>query len=86
MVAHHSVPDGEARALWLARFAAFATMKGFDAHAARAAAAGIGDRLPMLTPAEDEALLAEAGFDGIETVYAGLTLRGWRALASPADP
>jgi len=35
----------------------------------------------ILSPAQDEALLREAGFSGVESFYQGLGFRGWRALA-----
>ena len=44
---------------------------------AQTAAAAIGERLPILPPERDEAMLREAGFGGAEMFYAGLTFRGW---------
>ena len=41
----------------------------------------LATRLPILTPEQDEALLREAGFTGVGTYYAALTLRGWLACA-----
>lgn len=78
---HHSVPAGAERAVWLERIVRFGA--GPDAHAddiARSVEA-LATRLPILTPEEDEALLAEAGFTGVGTFYAALTLRGWLARA-----
>ena len=39
----------------------------------------ISARLPILSPEEDEALLREAGFGGVELFYAGFTFKGWVA-------
>ena len=82
VMAHMSFPQaaGE-RALWLGRYAAFATSSGVDPEAARRAATAIGSSLPLLGPDDEEALLAQAGFSGTRVFYAGLAFRGWVALA-----
>lgn len=78
--AHHSIPGDEAeRALWLSRYAAFATSSGVPREQAEKAGTAIAERLPLLSPAQDEALLREAGFRDIGLFYAGFTLRGWVA-------
>lgn len=80
VVAHHSFPqDGEEKARWLARYAAFAVASGVPAANAEGAIAAIGERLPALSPERDEALLREAGFAGVALFYAGFTFRGWVA-------
>ncbi len=80
VVAHHSFPRGAGeKALWLERYAAFATASGVPAAQARRAAAAIGERLPVLSPEEDEALLREAGFRDVALFYAGFTFKGWVA-------
>jgi tRNA (cmo5U34)-methyltransferase len=82
VVAHHSFPQGEdERALWLSRYAAFAAASGVPAENANAAAVAIGERLPLLSPEDDEALIAEAGFADVSLFYAGFTFRGWVARA-----
>jgi tRNA (cmo5U34)-methyltransferase len=80
VVAHHSFPqqDGE-KARWLARYAAFATASGVPARDAESAIAAIGERLPLLSPEQDEALLRDAGFADVALFYAGFTFRGWVA-------
>jgi tRNA (cmo5U34)-methyltransferase len=80
VVAHHSFPqeDGE-KAKWLARYAAFATASGVPGMNAEKVIAAIGDRLPVLSPEQDEALLRDAGFAGVALFYAGFTFRGWVA-------
>ncbi|MEO5756290.1 MAG: hypothetical protein ABIQ51_05455 [Mesorhizobium sp.] len=35
------------------------------------------ERLPVLSPAQDEAILREAGFSDVELFYAGFTFKGW---------
>ena len=77
---HHSVPSQD-RAGWLARYAAFAASSGIDAQKAQTAAATIGEKLPFLSPEEDEDLLREAGFGQVALFYAAFTFRGWVARA-----
>ena len=69
------------RATWLARYAAFIASSGVDAAKAQAAAEAVGARLPILSPGQDEALLREAGFSGVQLFYAGLAFRGWVSSA-----
>ena len=78
IVAHHSFPQTkEEKAIWLERYAAFAIASGVPIEKARNAAKEIGNKLPVLSPEQDEALLQEAGFSGTRVFYAGLTFRGW---------
>ncbi|MBB4636863.1 class I SAM-dependent methyltransferase [Longimicrobium terrae] len=79
VVAHHSVPqrDEAEKAKWLARYAAFAIASGVPISDAKSAIADISKRLPLLSPEQDEAMLREAGFNGVELFYAGFTFRGW---------
>lgn len=80
VVAHHSVDDAaDARERWLSRYAAFAVASGIPAANMANAAAAISARLPLLTPAQDEALLREAGFVDIDLFYAAFSFRGWVA-------
>jgi tRNA (cmo5U34)-methyltransferase len=80
VVAHHSFPQAPAaKPVWLSRFAAFATASGVPAAQAQAAAEGIGQHLPALSPEQDAALLAQAGFVDVSLFYAALTFRGWVA-------
>jgi len=80
VVAHHSFPQGDAeKAKWLARYAAFAVASGVPAVNAERAIAAIGERLPVLSPEQDEALLRDAGFADVALFYAGFTFRGWVA-------
>jgi tRNA (cmo5U34)-methyltransferase len=82
VVAHFSFPQGEGeRARWLSRFAAFLVDSGVEPDKAEATRAGIGSRLPILSPEEDETILRKAGFTQIELFYVGFTFRGWVAYA-----
>ena len=80
VVAHHASLSGDAER-WMARAAAFGA--GADMNRERAAAAGrlMTQRLPLLTPGEDEELLREAGFLDVELFYAALSFRGWVCTA-----
>jgi tRNA (cmo5U34)-methyltransferase len=81
VVAHHSVP-GRGAERWMARSAAFADRASVDWGKAMASAAGMVGRLPLLSVAEEEVLLCEAGFSDVELFYAAFSFRGWVAMAS----
>lgn len=59
----------------------FARRNGAPEEMTVAAAQAIRDHLPVLSPAREEALLGEAGFDEIELFYVGMMFRGWIARA-----
>ena len=83
VVAHHSFPQAaEEKALWLARYAAFAAASGVQEEKAREAARRIDRELPILSPEEDEATLRAAGFAQVGLFYAGFSFRGWVATAA----
>lgn len=80
LVAHHSFPnEGPEKDQWLARNAAFAIASGVPAAQAENSIAAIRERLPVLSPEQDVAMLREAGFSNVELFYAGLTFKGWAA-------
>lgn len=88
VAAHFSFPQGSTsandtseRSLWLARYAAFAISSGVNPEQAKAGATTINERLHILTPDEDEALLTDTGFTNVRLFYAGLSFRGWLAYA-----
>ena len=82
VVAHHSFPpQPPGRDVWLARYAAYGVGSGFPADRMAKAIDAIRDRLPVLSPGDDEALMREAGFGDVSLFYAGLTFRGWVAYA-----
>ena len=80
VIAHHSVPSGGAER-WMARSAAFADRARIDWEKARASAARMAG-LPLLSVAQEEALLCDAGFSDVELFYAAFSFRGWVATAS----
>ncbi len=78
IVAHHSVPQQlEEKAPMAARYAAFAVASGVPAFNAENAIAAISERLPLMSPEQDEAILRDAGFADAALFYAGFTFRGW---------
>jgi tRNA (cmo5U34)-methyltransferase len=83
VVAHHSFPpQPPERDVWLGRYAAYAVGTGAAAAAQTAKMiSAMGERLPVLSPEDDEALLREAGFRDVSLFYAALTFRGWVAHA-----
>lgn len=81
VVAHHSLPDGETRNLWLQRFAAFAADNGVQLDQAQGGAKAIGERLAILPPEAEVDLLRSAGFTEPQLFYAAFTFRGWVSFA-----
>ena len=81
VLAHISFPQTEpARSTWIARHVAFGGVS--DPARAEASRQAIATRLSILDPAEEEAMLHEAGFTGASLIYAGLSFKGWIAYAS----
>lgn len=81
VVAHHSIPEDGDFARWFARSVAFSGGSSADIARASSSAATIAERLPVLSSDEDEAILREAGFSDVALFYAGLSFRGWVAIA-----
>ena len=82
VVAHHSFPpQPPERDIWLGRYAAYGVGSGFPADRMAKAVGAIRDRLPVLSPQDDEALVRAAGFTDVSLFYAALTFRGWVAYA-----
>jgi tRNA (cmo5U34)-methyltransferase len=80
VLAHHSFPQGPGeQRRWLERYAAFAMCSGVPKADAQRAIAAMPERLPLLSPEQDVALLQEAGFEAIELFYAAFTFKGWVA-------
>jgi len=78
VAAHYSFPtDGANMDKWLMRNAAFAVASGIPAAQAAKGARALKERLPVLSPSRDEALLGEAGFLDVELFYAGFAFKGW---------
>lgn len=82
VVAHLSAPHGEAeRPLWLSRYSAFLAASGVEPDQAAAARDAVSNHLQILAPAQDEAILREAGFSDPTLFYTGFAFRGWVAYA-----
>lgn len=82
IVAHHSFPQtDDQKALWLGRYAAFATASGMPAQRMQTAAKPIATRLPTLSPDDEEAALRSAGLTDVSLFCAGFSFRGWVAYA-----
>jgi tRNA (cmo5U34)-methyltransferase len=82
VAAHSSFSQNEGeRALWLSRYAAFATASGADPDQAQNARAAVEAHLNLLSPEQDEAILRDAGFSDVSLFYAAFTWRGWVAYA-----
>ncbi|WP_050027261.1 class I SAM-dependent methyltransferase [Verrucomicrobium sp. BvORR034] len=82
VVAHLSFPQAEPeRSLWFSRYVSFAVASGVEPAMAEKAVPAIQAKLDILDPAEEEALLREAGFTGVSLFYTGFTFRGWVAYA-----
>lgn len=79
---HISFPQTEPeRSQWVARHAAYGAPLGTDPEHLAAAREAIGTRLTILSPEEEEAMMAEAGFENISLFYAGMSFRGWVGYA-----
>ena len=81
VVAHHSIPDGPERNLWLDRLESFAKTNGVSFDRTIGGARVLGDRLPILSPEAEADLLRAAGFVEPQLFYVALTYRGWVARA-----
>jgi tRNA (cmo5U34)-methyltransferase len=86
VVAHHSFsPQPPERDIWLARYAAYGVSSGFEADRMAKTIDAIRERLPVLSPEDDEALMREAGFADVSLFYAALTFRGWVAYVATSE-
>jgi tRNA (cmo5U34)-methyltransferase len=82
VLAHITFPQAEPeRSLWIARHVAFGSGAGLTPEQTESARQAIGTRLSILDPAEEQALLSEAGFSDITQFYAAFSFRGWVAYA-----
>jgi tRNA (cmo5U34)-methyltransferase len=82
IIAHHSVStDPAEKRVWFRRWGAFTAANGVPCAAAEGRSEMVADRLPTLSPVEEEDLLREAGFAQPTIFYAALTFRGWVAYA-----
>jgi tRNA (cmo5U34)-methyltransferase len=82
VAAHGSFPqEAGQRDIWLDRYAAFAISQGAEPDKALGARAAVAAMLAVMSPAEDEAILREAGFTDVAMFWAAFTWRGWVAYA-----
>lgn len=82
VLAHMSFPQDQlSRDTWMRRHAAFAVSNGVDRAQAESGRQAMLERLHLLDPAEEEAMLTEAGFSGVNLFFVGFDFRGWIAYA-----
>ncbi|MFL9585213.1 class I SAM-dependent methyltransferase [Stenotrophomonas sp. AB1(2024)] len=81
VVAHHTAPAVGERERWLLRSTLFSMDTPADPVRAAASASALAEALPLLTEAEEVAVLQEAGFHDVGLFYAAFSFRGWVAYA-----
>lgn len=81
IVAGHSAPGPDPER-WMTRSVAFGHHAEVDWEKAGATGRMMAERLPLLTPIEEEDLLREAGFADVALFYAAFSFRGWVATAA----
>jgi len=80
VITEHSAP-GPNPERWMTRSVAFGDREGLDLTKAAATGRMMMKHLPLLTPAQEEDLLREAGFTEVELYYAAFSFRGWVGTA-----
>ncbi len=84
VLAHVSFSQNEKeRSIWIDRHISYGAIKGTDPAKLQEARAAMRERLSILEPEKEEALLRENGFDGITNFYTAFSFRGWVAYAGP---
>jgi tRNA (cmo5U34)-methyltransferase len=82
VIAHIAIdkaaPDAD---MQFERYAKYSEDSGTDPEMVERARTSVKGMLHSVGPARDEALLKEAGFTGVELIFAGLVWRGWAAYA-----
>lgn len=82
VLAHMSFPQEQSgREIWMKRHAAFAVSNGIDPAHAESGRQAMLERLHLLAPEAEEAMLVEAGFRNVSLFFAGFDFRGWVATA-----
>jgi tRNA (cmo5U34)-methyltransferase len=85
VLVHLSFPQSEPeRSLWMRRHIAWGHPDGADPAKAESALKAMLSGLTILPPEEEEAMLRQAGFEGVGLFYAGLSVKGWVGYASGA--
>lgn len=83
ILVHLSFPQAEPeRSVWIARHVAFGLSNGMDPVHVERARQAISSDLTILSPQEEEAMLKEAGYSDVGLFYAGLSIKGWVAVAA----
>jgi len=80
VIAGHSSP-GPDPTHWMTRSVAFANRGAIDWDNSAATGRMLVERLPLLTPAQEEEQLRDAGFTEVALFYAAFSFRGWVAIA-----
>ena len=65
---------------WMTRSVAFANRGAIDWDSSAATGQMLVERLPLLTPAQEEEQLRDAGFTEVALFYAAFSFRGWVAI------
>lgn len=75
---HHSFPNDEAgKHKWLTRNASLIGSSGMTQSQLQNNIQLMKEKLPVLSPEQDVAVLQQAGFSGVELFYAAFTFKGW---------
>jgi len=83
VLVHLSFPQTEPeRSTWIARHVAFGLPDGADPAQAERTRDAIRTKLTILSPEEEVAMFASAGFSDVSLFYAGLSIKGWVAYAA----
>lgn len=82
IAAHHSFPLDQ-QDKWLARNAAFVVAAGVPTEQAQNSIQTMKEKLPVLPPDADEAVLHDAGFTDVALFYAAFTFKGWVCRKAP---
>lgn len=80
VIAGHSAPEPDS-IRWMTRSVAFGNRQGIDPKASAHTGKMMAERLHLLNPAEEEAMLKEAGFQDVAMFYAAFSFRGWVGTA-----
>lgn len=82
VLAHISFPQTEPdRSTWIARHVAFGAAQAATPAQRAASEKAIAERLTILPPDEEEAMLHQAGFSRVSLFYAAFSFRGWISYA-----
>jgi tRNA (cmo5U34)-methyltransferase len=82
VIAHHSAPGLDPER-WMTRSIAFGDRAELDWANAAATGKMLAERLALISPADEEDLLREAGFQDVSVFYAAFSFRGWVATSGP---